>query len=619
MEVDDKIIAHREPGWLTSCLHFLSVSSLCIALAAYLFNLLVSRRVASLSTDTLIYHLTIPAYWMQLGFLQTPDLPFHDGAAEHSPLITETLIYGLMSLTGNDSLAFLLQPAFFLLTVAIFHRSLRHLGLQKVAARFLAAFLLIFVPFFQSSLIVNSEMVMTCGVALFCYGMLLTQAYRHAGFPVAAAGIALTMASKTVGIIYGTLALVILASWFWAEIRKSRNDELPFRWRRTGVICLAILLCGLGFQFRNFWLHGNPLYPAELSLLGFPILPGRYNTSVFINHGWSPAVLGGMLVGGTQDYAMGYHFGIVLWLAMLVPLGMWVRRQWKPEDLLPMLLLVCFPLGSILVYFGVVPFWSEHRLLFPVYYLLWCGFGWSLHLLTRARSESVRELTAALVGLYFILLASAFLFLGEVPLWLLGAAGIAGIAIANYPRLLEWNWERPWVIPLVAAAAIIIGSPWWYPDLLREREQSRDSTYAQMYGPLGGAWNQLAELTAKEPATIAYSGTPLIYPLFGSKLANRVVYLPTHPQDQPNPVVLSKETTIYWQLAQARRAAADENYWLSQLQAKDVEFLLLVEDPKFEGVEFEKSIAARHPELLSLIFAQPGVWIYAVQPRKSGG
>jgi hypothetical protein len=614
----DEEIEPAEATLLARALHFLSLSGLCIALAAFLFNLWVSRLVPSLSADSLIYHLTIPAYWTQQGFLQTPDLPFHDGAAEHSPLLTETMIYALMKLTGNDDLAFLIQPAFFLLTVSIFYWSVRQMGLQLFACRFLTAFVLLFSPFFHSSLIVNSEMVMTCGVAVFCYGMLLTPTRREAGFLVAAAGISLTLASKTVGVIYGSLTLVILVGWFIAELRKGNDAVTPFRWKRVATLCLAIIFCGLLFHLHNLWLYGNPLYPAELRIFGLTILPGRYNASVFIHHGWSPAAFGKMLLSDTESYAMNRQFGIVLWLAMLVPLGLLVLRRLKPADWLPTALFVFYPLASILVYFAVVPFWTEHRLLFPVYYLLWCGLGWSLHLLTRERSLATGEFAAATVGLAFIAYACFFLFFDEVPLLLLVAAGVLGIVVANYPRLLKWNEEHTWLIPAATIAVLIFSSPWWYPDLAKQRRQGRDSAYAQMYGSQGEAWNRLADLTANKPATIAYSGNALIYPLFGSKQANRVVYLPVGTQDQPTAVALTKADTIYAQLARARRAEGDEKYWLQRLQDTKVDYLLLVNDPKFDGVELERTFTAHHPQLLNLIWEQDGVWIYAVQRSESG-
>jgi hypothetical protein len=612
-----------EPGWLGRGLHFLSLIGLCVALGTYLFNLWINWRMPPLSADSLIYHLTIPAQWTQRGFLQTVDLPFHDGAAEHSPLLTEVLIYGLMKLTGNDDLAFLIQPAFFLLMVGLFHRSVRLLGLNVVTARFLAAFVLLFSPFFHSSLIVNSEMVMTCGVGAFAYGMLLAERERReAGWYVAAVGIALTLATKTVGVIYGSLAVVILAGFL---VRERSADFAEGRRLRTriGAICLAIVLCGFAFHFRNLWEHGNALYPAELRILGLRIFPGRYNAAVFISHGWSPAALAKMLFADPEgeQFAMYKQYGIVLWPAMLVPLTFLALRRLKAGDLLPTVLFVFYPLASIVAYFALVPFWSEHRLLFPVYYLLWGGLGWSLTLLTRERSELVQNLVAAAVAVAFIASTIFFLIPNEVPLGLLVAAGIVGLVLANYPRVLEWNWRLPWVVPAAVVAGLVVGAPWWYPELSQQRERNRASTYAQYYGSQGEAWNRLAELTVGKPATIAYSGNALIYPLFGSKLANRVVYLPIHPQDQPEPVTLTGTDSIYLQLSRQRRAEGEEKFWLEQLREQGVDYLLLVSDPKLDGVETERRFAAHNPQLLKLKFEQKGVWIYKVQRRvdPSGG
>lgn len=307
------------------------------------------------------------------------------------------------------------------------------------------------------------------------------------------------------------------------------------------------------------------------------------------------------------------QYGIVLWPAMLVPPALLALRKLKAGDWLPTVLFVFYPLASIVVYFATVPFWSEHRLLFPVYYLLWGGLGWSLTLLTRGRSELVQNVAAAVVALAFIASTVFFLIPNEVPLGLLVAAGMLGLILANYPRVLEWNWRLSWVAPAAAAAGLLISAPWWYQELSKQRERNRASTYSQYYGPQGEAWNRLAELTAGNPATIAYSGNALTYPLFGSKLANRVVYLPIHPHDQPGPVTLTATESIYLQLSRQRRAEANEKFWLEQLREQEVDYLLLVSDPKLDGVEIERRFAAYNPRLLRLDFAQKGVWIYAVQ------
>ena len=606
-------IESDQTGLLTRGLHFASIISLVVALTTFLFNAWVSRTHPSPQTDSLIYHLTIPAFWTQQGFLHTVDLPFHDGAAEHSPLFTETLIYGLMRLTGSDDLAWLVQPTFFLLTVFLFHCSARLLGLNAITARFLTAFVVLFSPFFHSALVVNSEMVMTCGTAAFCYGMLLTRTQRERGCYVAAAGIALTYASKTIGVIYGSLALLIFVAWFVAAVRATDGQEQEFRWRRAAVVCAAILLLGWTFHLRNLWQYGNPLHPADLAIAGIRILPGRYDPSVFVNHGWSPSALRKMLLYDTESYAMSRQFGIVLWGAMLVPLTLLAVRRLTRGDIVPMALFVLYPLASVLMYFFVTPFWAEHRLLFPVYYLLWVGLAWSLHLVMRSLAESKAEWITAAAGLAFVVYAICFLFYDEVPFWLLGAAGALGLVLANYPSVLEKGWQMPWVAPAAIAAIMTVSSPWWFPATVRERAAARAEVYPHFYKGQGAAWNLLAELTAGKPATVAYSGNAITYPLFGPDLANQVVYLPIHPQDQPNRIELVGGPSIYLQLARERRAQVDEEFWLQQLREKEVDYLFLVDDPALGGVQAERSIAAQHPKLLQLIFEQDNVWIYAVK------
>ena len=373
------------------------------------------------------------------------------------------------------------------------------------------------------------------------------------------------------------------------------------------------------FHFRNLWEHSNPLYPAELRILGLRILPGRFDASVFVNHGWSPRAFSKMLLSDdAQDFSIfsiNTQFGVPLWLAMLVPVVLSARRKLKLVDWLPAALFVIYPLASVLLYFLIVPFWSEHRLLFPVYYLLLGGFGWSLHLLARERGELAGDVAAAVMGLGFLGHAFFFMMYSSAPLLLFVAAGVVGLMLANYPRLLEWMGRRPWVVPAAAAAVLVVTSSWWFPWLAQQRMANRSSNYAARYGGLGAAWTGLDEHTEGKPATIAYTGTSLIYPLFGPKLANRVVYVPIHPHDQPGSIALAKEPDIYRQLAEARRKEADESFWLEQFKQEQVDFLIVVRDRKLDDLLIERTFAAHHPELLRLIYPGQDVWVYVVQRK----
>jgi hypothetical protein len=640
---------------------FLSLICLLIAIAIFLFNLWNIRLLPSLSTDGLIYHLTIPAFWIHEGFLRTIDLPFHDGAAEHSPLITESLIYLLMRITGDDSLAWLIQPVFFLLIAWAYYRSLRLLELDADTARFLTALLLLFPPFFRSAQIVNNEMVLTSGTALFCFGMLLTRTHQHRGCWFASAGVALMLAAKTIGVIYGSLALLILAAWIgWAARRQARHcardsqttppagdvnaeaqetargrcrglltppavtgngeadSKPPFYWRTTALVCAVTILAGSAFQLRNLWEFGNPLYPARLSLAGLSILPGRYDPSVFVTHGWSPDALYMMLFNDLETFSMRSQYGGLLWLALLVTVVHLARRRLRSGDAVPTILFVCYPLAAVIMYFAVTPFWREHRLLFPVYYLLWGGLAWSLCLSARGLDGRWANRLSATVAAVTVFHTLAFVFFDEVPLWLAGGVAALGVVLGNYPQL--WAHRgRMRLAGVVLFGLAAVRAFWCHADYVKQREAVRAEFYSHAYAVQGDAWNRIAEETANRPATIAYSGSAVVFPLFGAKLQNRLVYLRLDPDDQPQPIELTGSASIYLQLARQRRSKVDEAYWLNQLRENRVDWLYLVDDPALGGVQAELSLAAAHPRMLQPIFQEGNLFLYRVHRADIAG
>lgn len=595
-----------------------SVVSLVVAITVFLVDLWAIRWFPSMSTDSLVYHLTIPVRWLQLGFPAKFDLPFHDGTAIHSPLLTESLIYLLMKWTGSDAFAWLVQPAFFLLILYVFYHTVIALRLSRASARILTALLCLFSPFFRSAQIVNSEMVMTSGVAIFCLGMLQSRSRFTLGSGTAALGIALTFAAKSVGTLYAAPAVLILA---WSILLRHQSDAVALNQRlRTACYCGLIISLGLAFHLRNLVQFGNPLYPADISLLGIRVLPGLYDMSVFVDHHWSLAAISDLFFQGRETFALRFYVALPLWLAMLGNLLLHVRRKKIEADVLPLLLFVVYPMVCVLLYLAFTPFWREHRLLFPPYYLLWCGAGMWLASWAQveesqypSRFERTRFSTMALATVYFIY-AAVFLFFDEPSDVSVLLAVVVGVVLGRSANWTRWFGRAIPALPCVVLFVAILSSHWWYAGYLAEREGARRHFYGVVYGPSGEAWNAIEDLTAQQPATIAYSGTALIYPLYGNSLANRVVYLPIHPDDQPHSIELNEAELIYLQLARDRRRQVDEAFWLAQLKEEGIDYLFLVEDPELAGVQAELTIAAQHPQLLVPIFRSEGVHIFKVEP-----
>lgn len=590
-------------------------AALLAALAAFAGCLLQARLLPALGTDSLIYHLAIPALWRQTGFLAPTDLPFHDGAAEHSPMLSQALIYLLMRAAGDDGLAWLVQPAFLLVTWRLFFMSARLMGLARGGALLLTAMLALFPPFGRSAQLANNELVLTCGAALAVYGLLRTRLAPRRGLLLAAGGIALMLLGKTVGLIYALAAGLLLLAAAAALLRRSQGAA-----RRRLLWALAwsalIVLAGGAFYWRNWLLHGNPLYPAEFRVLGAVIFPGLYDNSAAAEPRWSRAVLERLFFDHSNTLAITWPYGLALWSALLVFAGRAVLR--RPRRLGGWLRIgagLGFPLGAALLLLVLSPF-LDQRLVFPVYYGLWLAAAGALAGLGRRLRRAPRWLPALLLWS-----AAVLSFAYQAP-WLAGwfwAAVAAALALAWLP----WRRLRAPRVRLAAAAAALTALGLWLwldganAGRRADRAEMRAWAYPYFYGAEGQAWQVVDELGREQPGlTVAYAGSAMIYPLFGPRLDRRVVYVPTSALDRPRPLDPAAEGSVVLRLALARRSEFDEKFWLEGLRARRVDLLLLVDDPARGGVAGELAAAGRHPADFKPLFHDGRAYLFRVQQQQ---
>ncbi len=592
-----------------------SRGALLVALVALAQSLWRACLLPALGTDGLIYHLTIPAMWIQRGLLSQVDLPFHDSAAEHSPMLTQLISYLLMRLTGDDGLCRLVQPIFLVATFRLFFLSARLLGLRRETALLWTSVLVLFPPFFTGALMPNNDLALTCGCALFLYGLLRTYPAKGAPVALAAGGIALMLATKVVGVVYAAAAVVVLLPAAWSRFRQagqaSRGKLLA---EAAGAV--AIVLAGSCFYLRNWFVYGNPLYPAEIAVGGVRLFAGLYGPSVLIDHGWSLSALGKVLFhesGPGVAFAFRLPFSGLLWGGFLASATLLLVR-FRSRASWPVLgATLVFPLLSIALYFAVTPFWRQHRLLFPAYYALWLAAASGLALV----GALGRRLPA--VVLNCLLVGSLFVQLYMMGFWDHGASWALAIA-AGLAGCIRWPRQafRRVLAPVAGLALVLAAATgwWWYPAYRARRQPVRQRVYARYYGPQGEAWNVVERLSrAGRPLTVAYAGTPLTFPLFGSRLENRVVYVPVSGDDRPTPVSLRRGDSIYLRLARQRRASTDEKFWLDGLRRRRVDLICLVNDPTRGGAEPELGMIIRHPDMFEPVFSQEGVHLFRVLGR----
>ena len=558
----------------------------------------------ALGTDALIYHITIPAMWMQSHVLAPLDLVFHDAAAEHSPMLTQLGNYLLMRLTGDDGLVWLVQPAFFLPLLWLFYRSARLAGAGRDISKLAVALMAIHGPFLMSVYIANNELVMLFGAAMLLYGLLLSRRRSARGLIVSAGGLALMLATKHVAVIYAAVALPLLVPVAWRTLKTSRRGVLT---------CLAaglLLAIGAGFLWRNWLIYGNPMYPSQVRLGGVTLFDGLYNARPLVDHGWQLANLGYLFFHGNHHFGPRWVLNVPLLLAVVGCVAFAARgckrmRRWG-------LLAACviFPVASALLFLSVVPFWEQHRLLFPVYYAMFLALACLLGRLGRM-GPGLRVAAVALP--LVMLLCEVFFSSLFVEWWFI--AMLAGAVVA---AVLPWPTKplRRFVLPVAGGGLVLLAlsGSLWYATYAQNRLAMRRAMYPRVYGTQGQAWNVVNEYTARRPARIAYSGSTLIWPLFGPNALNRVSYVPLSPQDKPTAIKLHSDDEIYERLATARRSTVDEAFWLQRIREHRIELLFLVDDPKVGGVRQELEIVARHPEIFEAIFSQDNVRVFRVKP-----
>ncbi|MCO5171576.1 MAG: hypothetical protein M9894_35180 [Planctomycetes bacterium] len=592
-------------------------ATLGFALAGVAALLAHLRHTPVLGTDALLYHLPMAVWWLQAGWLTPVDLPFHGGGIEHGPALSQTLQLLLLRLAGDDGLVWLLQPACLLLLVVVFLRSARLVGASRPVAAGLGGLLALCPPFFVNAQLQQADLLLCLGGALALHGALCLRRRPAPGLVLVGLGLGVALATKGTA----TLTAAALAPFVVAGLAPHLRD--PARRRRLlgpGLAGLTLLVLGSGFLLRTWALHGNPLWPGRVRVLGVTLFEGLYDFSGFLDHGWSPGAMAAILVDGPEQHALAPPWSLLLWLGWaaacaglaLRPVG-W--RRGPGRALLPL----GFPLLNFVLLFGLVPgAWEEPRYHLGTFYGLW---------LAAARGAAcVARVDRRAAGAALGLVAPAFLalelttagawFEGWVALAALGAAAAAALA---WRPTAQARARRSAATTLLAVGAVAaLSAPAWYPGYRAARDAARDRQRAAVWGPHGEAWARLDALGQERPLVVAYAGTPLVYPLFGPRLDNRVVYLRLSPDDREAPLVFGRPPrppgihVMPLRVAEQRRARVDDARWLAQLDAERVDVLVLADVPLRGGADPERGLVARHPSRFRPLWEGDGVTLLEV-------
>jgi hypothetical protein len=551
----------------------------CLLLSLGLLGLAVSRvaPLPPVGTDGLIYHLTLPAMWIQGDF--AGDLPFHDSAAEHAPFLGEAIWWLLMRATGDDTLVWIVPPLFLALTLRWLYLAARFLGARRPLALAATAHAAAFFPFAAAVQVANTDLLLTAGAAWALFGLARARPQPRAGAVSLAGGVALMVASKYIGLVYA-LAAVAAAAVVWKGWRRPGG-----RWPRASLPGASVAaVFAAAFLGRNLFAHGNPFYPQ--AFLG---LPSLYDTaSLRVEPGEIPAALRLLLDSPAV--------GAALWLGAL-PCA--ASRRARP--------VAVFVAAAALLYFLLVPFWTEARLLLPVFLALHLAAAAGLAHVARRRTGARDALAALLAALLLVRFAA----LGALSIpwfWAILAAAAASSVPAWPSRLLSRR------LAPAAAAASLLALPFAVPPLRAARLESRAGVYELFYETQGRAWSVVDAASRDRAMTVAYAGTAVVYPLFGPRLDNRVLYVPLSDADRPTRIDLGEsDPRLYLALSRARRTRFDEPAWLHRLADARVDLLFIARDDSRADPAPELDAARRHPDRFHLLFSENDVHVFRLR------
>lgn len=218
------------------------------------------------ASDELVYHLTVPKWWVEAGGITA--LPHFSHAA--FPFLTE-MLYGWALLLGDPVVAKLVHLVFALACVALAaHAARREAG---IAAGWCAAACLLTAPLFAIG--ASLAFVDTATAAFTLLGASLALRASASEAPPArllvASGIAFGLACSTKYTAAAFLALALLALVAWPVA----PQRLTMRLRAALTIGALAVLVTMPWLVRNAVVHGNPVHP----MLHEVFAPGRH-----VNH-----------------------------------------------------------------------------------------------------------------------------------------------------------------------------------------------------------------------------------------------------------------------------------------------------------------------------------------------
>jgi hypothetical protein len=467
--------------------------------------------------DAPSYHLYFAARWLQDHAVSILPTPFSDEAQAYAPANGELFLVWLMAPWHGDFLARAGQLPFWFLGAGALYALARHLGAARAHALYPALFFLVARPVVEQAIGANVDLIAAALFAASIYlGLVAVSRDTPQDWAVWGIAVGLTVGTKYVLLPYLPVLLTIPV----ASGLKRRA-----LWAMPGLVAF-----GASWYLRNWIVAGSPIYPASLTVAGLTVATGAFTRAAMLNTVFHTEE--GRLALVIFAHAFGVTLALAVWPLLLVGIVTMLgrpTRRWWPDGWL-----ILVPVAMAVLFWRVLPVNIDSRFFLPAVgpalIPLAMAFGshrvWNLalHALYLAAllwmlvgvSTSLPMATpwymAGWLDLHGVVAPSS---LGALAL-VAGGLGLAWLALARS------RWMVPFVTLLIAStgSVLALGEDTRCAPVRCDRLSVTDP---DIRGGLLEAWDWMNGRIAN--ATVAYTGINLPYPLAGSHLTNRVVYV----------------------------------------------------------------------------------------------
>jgi hypothetical protein len=568
--------------------------------------------------DTIAYHMPFVAEWLANGSLREVFYAVWGGPLGYYPANHELLSFWLVLPFGKDYLVSTLNFGIVLILLVTIYKSLREMKVSSFLSWLAGALVAVMPVFLRQVGTGQVDVFMTLGLILSLYFLFRTFR-RQDGLLLAPflISFSLFLGSKYLSIVYGVpiVLLFLLLYKNWKKVSK---------WWLVWSLAIVGSL-GCAWYWRNLFLTGNPIFPAEVRLgdriifEGYGALTSRIQELTL----WSRFMLDKSVFwewfrvliqeGGWQVYLV---FGAYVLLVVEMIRKFLFRYHQKGEGIIFTVLLFLLPAYWYLYF--IAPYTAsmmEHNVRYAIPWLVFAMIvvAYSVDRVPHFRKLFTTGLVAVVWWEFLSIVTSLrngqqrfmdLIWIDDYQMLFWFMIGLLALAVLY---LEGWKSKRWWRHSLLVV--LILSSLSFGAQVVDARDSLRTESWQYKYHfDLFKAYEYI-DTVLPEGGVVANTLNPIYYPLYGPSLDRDVVYVNVND-------CLKCDYADYHRLGIGVRDNA--NYWLWRQNMLDMNVDYLVSGYSIkDGLEalprYEDDWIIWHPEHFEKVFEKGEVNVYRVK------